>query len=532
MIDTVALREKVLDLAIRGKLVPQDPNDEPASVLLERIRAQKQQMVKEGKLKAKDIKDDSIIFVGEDNLHYEKFADGTVECIEDQIPFELPNGWAWSKINNIAFVTKLAGFEYSKYIAPTLCEDGIPLFKGKNVQDSKIIYEFESFIPESISDELSRSQITRKCILTPYVGTIGNIGIHDKVGKFHLGSNVGKIELYNSCVVLMEEYVVTYLKSSFGYKQLTKHMKATAQASISIEAIRDVYIPIPPKNEQQRMWSAISESLTLIENIESYECDIADMVKLAKARILDLSIRGKLVPQNPDDEPASVLLERIRAEKEELIRQGKIKRDKKESVIFKGEDNSYYVRAGDQIEDICAWELDDLPESWGLCTLGEISDYGSCTNVETDQISDDEWILDLEDIEKDNGRVLCKIRKHERNAVSTKHKFYEGQVLYSKLRPYLNKVVLADENGYCTSEILPLDFSEIIVPSYARYYLMSQTFLKYADRCSYGVKMPRLSTADGKKAVFTIPPIDEQNRIVGAIETAFAQLDSIAESLN
>ena len=98
MIDTVALREKVLDLAIRGKLVPQDPNDEPASVLLERIRAQKQQMVKDGKLKAKDIKDDSIIFIGEDNLHYEKFADGTVKCIEDEIPFELPASWNWCRL--------------------------------------------------------------------------------------------------------------------------------------------------------------------------------------------------------------------------------------------------------------------------------------------------------------------------------------------------------------------------------------------------------------------------------------------------
>ena len=102
MIDTVALREKVLDLAIRGKLVPQDPNDEPASVLLERIREQKQQMVKDGKLKAKDIKDDSIIFVGEDNLHYEKFADGTVECIEDKIPFDLPNGWGWTRLGSIS----------------------------------------------------------------------------------------------------------------------------------------------------------------------------------------------------------------------------------------------------------------------------------------------------------------------------------------------------------------------------------------------------------------------------------------------
>ena len=99
--DTKALQQKILDLAIRGKLVPQDPNDEPASVLLERIREQKQQMVKEGKLKKKDIKNDSVIFVGEDNLHYEKFQDGTVKCIEDEIPFELPEGWAWTRLGGI-----------------------------------------------------------------------------------------------------------------------------------------------------------------------------------------------------------------------------------------------------------------------------------------------------------------------------------------------------------------------------------------------------------------------------------------------
>ena len=169
-------------------------------------------------------------------MHYEKFSDGSVKCIEDEIPFDLPEGWAWAKINTIAFVTKLAGFEYTKNIAPGLCEDGIPLFKGKNVQNSTIVYEFESFIPESVSDELQRSQVTQKCILTPYVGTIGNIGIHNRPGKYHLGSNVGKIELYNDNAVLLEEYVVAYLQSGFGYQQLTKHMKATAQASISIEA--------------------------------------------------------------------------------------------------------------------------------------------------------------------------------------------------------------------------------------------------------------------------------------------------------
>lgn len=203
------------------------------------------------------------------NLHYEKFADGSVKCIEDEIPFDLPEGWAWAKINTIAFVTKLAGFEYTKNIAPSLCEDGIPLFKGKNVQNSTIVYEFESFIPESVSDELQRSQVTEKCILTPYVGTIGNIGIHNRPGKYHLGSNVGKIELYNDNVVLLEEYVVAYLQSGFGYQQLTKHMKATAQASISIEAIRDVYLPVPPANEQLRMWSSLSNALAMIERIEN-----------------------------------------------------------------------------------------------------------------------------------------------------------------------------------------------------------------------------------------------------------------------
>ena len=515
--DTKVLRQKVLDLAIRGKLVPQDPNDEPASVLLERIRQQKQQMVKDGKLKAKDIKNDTIIFVSEDNLHYEKFADGSVKCIEDEIPFDLPDGWAWAKINTIAFVTKLAGF---------------PLFKGKNVQNSTIVYEFESFIPESVSDELQRSQVTKKCILTPYVGTIGNIGIHNRPGKYHLGSNVGKIELYNDNAVLLEEYVVAYLQSGFGYQQLTKHMKATAQASISIEAIRDVYLPIPPANEQLRMWSALSNALAMIERIENTELDITNLIKSTKSKILDLAIRGKLVPQDPNDEPASVLLERIRAEKEELIKQGKIKRDKKESVIFRGEDNSYYLKTGELVESLEDWDFEELPGGWSVCCLGELCDYGNCTNIDTADIADSAWILDLEDIEKNSGIVLQKVRQGERNAGSTKHRFHKGQVLYSKLRPYLNKVVLADEDGYCTSEILPLEFEWNILPQYARYFLMSPTFLRYANKCSYGVKMPRLGTADGKKAIILVPPLEEQKRIVIAIEQTFSQLAFITENLS
>ena len=333
------------------------------------------------------------------------------------------------------------------------------------------------------------------------------------------------------CIDATDKRYLDYLCYFINAINLEPYVTGSAQPKMNQDNMNSILISIPPFAEQLRIISRIDSFYAIINGLEYDQQDLENSISLVKSKILDLAIRGQLVPQDPADEPASALLERIRAEKEELIRQGKIKHDKKESVIFRGEDNSYYLRTGEQIEDISPWELFDLPTTWSVCTLGEVCDYGKCINVETDQICDDEWILDLEDIEKDSGIVLGKIRKSERSAVSTKHRFVKGQVLYSKLRPYLNKVVLADEDGYCTSEILPLDFASIIVPAYARYYLMSPTFLKYADRCSFGVKMPRLSTSDGKKAVLTIPPIKEQVRIVEAIEFAFSQLNSIAESL-
>ena len=527
--DTKVLRQKVLDLAIRGKLVPQDPNDEPASVLLERIRQQKQQMVKDGKLKAKDIKNDTIIFVSEDNLHYEKFADGSVKCIEDEIPFDLPDGWAWAKINTIAFVTKLAGFEYTKNIAPGLCEDGIPLFKGKNVQNSTIVYEFESFIPESVSDELQRSQVTKKCILTPYVGTIGNIGIHNRPGKYHLGSNVGKIELYNDNAVLLEEYVVAYLQSGFGYQQLTKHMKATAQASISIEAIRDVYLPIPPANEQLRMWSALSNALAMIERIENTELDITNLIKSTKSKILDLAIRGKLVPQDPNDEPASVLLERIRAEKEELIKQGKIKRDKKESVIFRGEDNSYYIRQDTHTESIDEQFVFELPDNWEWCSLRNIAKielgktldrakntgtnypYLRSINVRWNEVD----LSDLKEMQfepeeldrytvRQNDLLICEGGDVGRSCVWTDDKEILYQNALHRVRFY----------GECN-------------PFYFMYHMMYYESRGIIKSLCKGVTIKHLTGNVLSLIPFALPPLEEQSRIVEKLDQIFALIEGI-----
>ena len=251
------LKKSILQQAVMGKLIPQDENDEPASVLLERIRAEKQKLIAEGKIK-KD-KNESVIF-RRDNSHYEKRGAEEV-CIDDELPFEIPRSWQWCYLRDVAFVTKLAGFEYTKYIAPNLIDNGIPLFKGKNVQNGKLVLNFEGYIPECLSDELSRSQISKKCLLTPYVGTIGNIAIFNGDFKAHLGSNVGKIELVNpvGLTYLSEEYVLNYLRSPAGYQQLTKRKKATAQESISIDAIRNVIIPIPPTNEQNRIINILAE---------------------------------------------------------------------------------------------------------------------------------------------------------------------------------------------------------------------------------------------------------------------------------
>lgn len=256
------LKKSILQEAVQGKLVPQNPDDEPASVLLERIRAEKLALIKAGKIKKN--KHESVI-ITRDKIPYE-ILDGKERCIADEVPFEIPESWEWSYIGNIAFVTKLAGFEYTKNIAPNLQSSGIPLFKGKNVQNGKLVYNFEEYIPEPLSDELIRSQINKKCLLTPYVRTIGNIAIFPGKFKVHLGSNVGKIEIIDNLV--LEEYVMYFFRSDAGYKELTKYKKATAQESISIEAIRNAFIPIPSLSEQHRIVAKIEELMQYCDKLK------------------------------------------------------------------------------------------------------------------------------------------------------------------------------------------------------------------------------------------------------------------------
>ena len=256
--------------------------------------------------------------------------------------------------------------------------------------------------------------------------------------------------------------------------------------------------------------------------------------KKLKQKVLDLAIRGKLVPQDPNDEPASKLLERIYAEKQKLIAEGKIKKEKRSSFIFKGEDNSYYEKVVENgketIRDITDEIPFDIPENWAWTRLGSVSNYGYVVPVSPENIPDNAWILELEDIEKDSGKILCYVVKRERFAKSSKNQFHTEDILYSKLRPYLNKVVFAEKDGFCSSEILPIKFCKSILPKYAYYYLKTSFFLSYANNSSYGVKMPRLGTETGRNALFPIPPLTEQQKIIKSVNLLLEEVLLIEEN--
>ena len=236
--------------------------------------------------------------------------------------------------------------------------------------------------------------------------------------------------------------------------------------------------------------------------------------KKLRQKILDLAIHGKLVPQDPNDEPASVLLERIKAEKERLIKEGKIKGSKKSA---KTSDTPHY-----QQEMPFA-----IPSSWMWTTLGEISNYGECNNVPVIDITADDWILELEDLEKDTASIIQMLSKKERGIKGVRHKFKKGDVLYSKLRTYLNKVLIAPRTGYCTTEIIPFHSYCGVSTHYLCHVLRSAYFLDYTLQCGYGVKMPRLSTNDACKGMIPLPPLAEQYRIVAEIRKWFSLIDII-----
>ena len=403
--------------------------------------------------------------------------------------------------------------------------EGYYLLSARNIQDGYIVLDNVDYVDQEEFLKISkRCYPKRNDILISCSGSIGRVTAISDDNYYVMVRSVAMVRF----IEIIPLFAMFALQSPYLQSQMQKYSKQTAQANLFQAAISNLLMPVPPLIEQSNIVKQLYELLERNKLIENNIVEIGNLISKIKSKILDLAIHGQLVPQNQNDEPASVLLERIRAEKEELIKQGKIKRDKNESIIYKGDDNSYYQTDRKTPIDTPY----GIPDNWAWSNLKELCNYGECESISPDKISDSAWVLDLEDIEKNTGKVLQRITNAERKTASTKHAFSKNMILYSKLRPYLNKVALADSDGYCTSEILPLNFSTIIHPGYAQLFLMSPFFVKYANHCSYGLKMPRLGTHDGQIALFAVPPYQEQLKIVDMVEQILSRASIIEDSLD
>ena len=455
-------------------------------------------------------------------MPYEK-AGNEVRCIAEEVPFEIPDSWEWVRLNESVLYTT----DYVANGSFATLRENVKNYKTENYAILVKTQDFSNnftrnltYIDKQGYEFLSKSKLYGGELMLSNIGaSIGKAFIIPQLDKpMSLAPNSIIVKCINDTMTQFIKYLIL---SPFGQDILKNFTAGTAMPKFSKTQLRGTLLPFPPLAEQQRIVDKLKE---LEPYIQEYDIAYEKIEKLnnnfseqLKKSILQDAVQGKLVPQNPNDEPASVLIERIREEKQKLIQEKKIKKDKNESYIFR-RDNSHYEKIGSEERCIDDEIPFDIPDSWKWVRLGNISNYGSCINIESIDIPDKMWILDLEDIEKDTGRLLTKKTKKEVKTFSTKHRFYNRQILYSKLRPYLNKVIIADEDGCCTSEILPITFYGNIYPEYTQIFLMSPYFVSYANQCSYGVKMPRLGTEDGKNAFFALPPILEQRRIVEKIQ--------------
>ena len=523
--DTKALRQKILDLAIRGKLVPQDPNDEPASVLLERIREQKQQMVKEGKLKKKDIKNDSVIFVGEDNLHYEKSADGSVKCIEDEIPFELPEGWAWTRLGCI---TDVIQYGLSNSAEST---GDYRLLRITDIQNGCVNWDT---VPFTYTDEPEKYLLHKDDIVFARTGAT--------VGKSFLITDLPYVSVYASYLIrirlingISANYIYHFFNSYCYWEQVTDKSVGVGQPNCNGTALKELFIPLPSQAEQNRIVPVADNLLKIADVITSERESLSELIQTTKSKILDLAIRGKLVPQNSDDEPASVLLERIKAEKEELIKQGKIKRDKKESIIFKGEDNSYYEKIGSEVRCIDSEIPFDLPESWMFARLKHIGEVigGGTPKTSIDEYWDGDipWLTPADLSGYENMHISTGARTITELGLksSSAQLLSENSILYSSRAP-IGYIAIA-ANPISTNQgfksVVP--YNSLMSP-YLYYCLKART--SDIVRRATGTTFKEISGSEMAETIVPLPPINEQQRIFDKATKLLEILSTIEKSLN
>ena len=505
------LKNSILQMAVQGKLVPQDPNDEPASVLLDRIRKEKEQLIKDGKIKKN--KKESYIFRGADNLHYEQIGN-EVKCIEDELPFEIPENWEWISLGT---VLEIARGGSPRPIKAFLTEEsnGVNWIKiGDTEKGGKYINQArEKIKPEGVS----KSRLVHKgdFLLTnsmsfgrPYILNVDGC-IHD-----------GWLVLSDNFKAFDKDFLYYLLSSKFAYYQFCESVSGAVVKNLNSDKVAISRFAIPPINEQKRIANKIESLVPLIEKYEKFENELYELNSNIKGQlkksILQYAIEGKLVPQDLNDEPATVLLERMHKEKEKLIADKKIKKDKNESMIYR-RDNSYYEKCGSKILCIDEEIPFEIPNDWGWIRLGKLTyNHGQKkTNcdfcyIDIGSVNNEEQVLNKSETVLSADKAPSRARKIV--------KF--GDILYSTVRPYLHNMCIINRS-FTFEPIASTGFAVLTCHSnylneFLFMYMMSPIFDEYANRNenSRGVAYPAINDSRLSVALIPVPPVSEQQRII------------------
>ena len=500
------LKNSILQWAIQGKLVPQDPNDEPASVLLEKIRQEKERLIKEKKIKRD--KNASIIYRGEDNSYYEKMiTTGEVKCIDEKIPFEIPQGWEWCRLKHICSMQA-----------------------GKNISANKIFSDKSDSHPYRCVGGNGLRGYTENFNSHGHYSIIGRQGalcgcVNIEKGKFYATEHAVVVDTYEILSSLFMYYFLTALN-------LNKYATATAQPGLAVSNVLEVMCPLPPLNEGERIIEKLSLLISLIENynvIQEKQNILNDSIKeQLKKSVLQEAIQGKLVPQIAEEGTTQELLEQIKTEKQKLVKEGKLKKSAlNDSVIFRGDDNKYYEQVGKKCLNITDEIPFVIPETWQWVRIRDVFQLNPKNEAE------DEKLVAFIPMEKISAGYKSDFTFDTAKWGTIKKgftHFANGDVAFAKITPcFQNRKSaifhdLPNGIGAGTTELKVLrPYGNTIDRWYLLYFLESPYFI---DEATFKgtANQQRIVVGYLEDKLFPLPTQKEQQRIVAQIEKLFEQL--------
>ena len=524
------LKNSILQMAVQGKLVPQDPNDEPASVLLERIRAEKERLIKEKKIKRE--KNPSVIFKGADNTPYEKIGD-EVRSLVDLAPFEIPSSWEWCRVGDL--FSNMSGLAYKKDALAIKADKMIRVLRGGNIDEEQFLFKGDDVF---ISSELVKPELylRKNYMITPAVSSLDHIGKIALIDKDYSDTVVGGFVLM-LIPHFNDDVVSEYLLYAFAAKhhrdncRNITHKSGQAFYNLSREQMMNLPVPIPPREEMGRIIAMLKRVLPKVADYAVVDTALQNLngsfPEALKKSILQEAVQGKLVPQDPSDEPAEALLERIRAEKQRLIKEGKIKKDKHESVIFR-RDNSHYEKRGS--EEVCIDEElpFEIPSGWSWSRLGTCLDVRDGTHDTPRYVSEGVPLVTSKNLS--NGRIDFStaklISREDSQAINQRSKVDSGDIMYAMIGSIGNPVLYQGTDEFSIKNMAL--FKNIPAGMYMEYVywflVLAQEDMRKA--ASGGVQA-FVSLGYLRNYLIPVPPIAEQKRICDTIKQTLPLLAAL-----